>query len=199
MPIRTNRGRTAVYRRLWGFPLRSPRHLVATAVAVAVLIIGIGVTVPRVLGRNGGNAPVPARIEDTSSAQPGTSGDSTSLPFSTRLTAPLVQPSSAAPSPEALNMAKLFVQAWVNHPIGITNTQWLNGLRPYTTEEYLNSEMSSVDPVNIPATKVTGDPIVITSYTSSVQVVIPTDGPKLGVTVSKTSEGWRVSGYDQAS
>jgi hypothetical protein len=96
-------------------------------------------------------------------------------------------------------VAELFVRAWASHPAGITNAQWLNGLRPYTTEEYLNAQMASVDPVNIPATKVTGDPVVVASYTSSVQVLIPTDGPKLSVTVSRTSDGWRVSGYDQAS
>lgn len=200
MPIRTNRGRAAVYRRLWGFPLRSPRHLVGTAVAVAALIIAIGMVVPQLLGHRGGNGPAPGGTPGVAgSSQPGDSADSTTLPFSTRLTAPLVQPTSAAPSPDALNVARLWAQAWVNHPNGTTAAQWLDGLRPYTTEEYLASSMSSVDPANIPATKVTGDPVVTASYTSSVQVVIPTDGPKLSITVSKTDAGWRVSAYDQAS
>jgi hypothetical protein len=198
VPIRTNRGRAAVYRRLWGFPLRSPRHLVATVVAVAVLVIGIGVVIPRVLGPRGGSNG-PGAAGSSSSAQPSATTDSPSSPLPTRLTAPLVQPSSAPPSLEALNVAKLFVRAWVNHPAGITNAQWLDGLRPYTTEEYLNAQMATVDPVNIPATSVTGDPVVVTSYTSSVQVVVPTNGPKLSVTVSRTGDGWRVSGYDQAS
>lgn len=197
MPIRTNRGRAAVYRRLWGFPLRSPRHLVATVVAVAVLVIGIGVVIPRLLGPHGGIGP--AAAGSSSSTQPVATSDSASSPLSTRLTAPLVQPTSAPPSPEALNVAEQFVRAWANHPAGITNAQWLDGLRPYTTEEYLNAQMTTVDPVNIPATKVTGDPAVVASYTSSVQVLVPTDGPKLSVTVSRTSDGWRVSGYDQAS
>jgi hypothetical protein len=59
--------------------------------------------------------------------------------------------------------------------------------------------MSTVDPANVPATAVTGDPVVVSSYTSSVQVVIPTDGPKMSITLSKTDAGWRVSEYDQAS
>jgi hypothetical protein len=197
VPIRTNRGRAAVYRRLWGFPLRSPRHLVATVVAVAVLVIGIGVVIPRLLGPQGHSGPVAAG--SSSSTQPSATTDVTPSPLSTRLTAPLVQPSSAPPSQEALNVAERFVRAWASHPAGITNAQWLDGLRPYTTVEYLNAQMSSVDPVNIPATRVTGSPVVVASYTSSVQVLIPTDGPKLSVTVSRTSDGWRVSGYDQAS
>ncbi|HVW40888.1 MAG TPA: hypothetical protein VHC18_06025 [Amycolatopsis sp.] len=200
MPIRTNRGRTAVYRRLWGFPLRSPRHLAGTAIAVAVLVIAIGIVVPQFLGNNGGGdqGPTPLQIKDPASTgqQAGTSA--TSAPISTRLTAPLVQPTSAAPNPDALNTAKLWAQAWVNHPAGITNAQWLDGLRPYTTDEFL-PQMSTVDPTNIPATRVTGDPVATTSYTSSVQVVIPTDGPKLSITVSQTTAGWRVSSYDQAS
>lgn len=200
MPIRTNRGRAAVYRRLWGFPVRSPRHLVGTVVAVAVLVIGIGVAVPQLLGhREGGGGPTPAVVGSPESSTQRAITGSTTAPLPTRLTAPLAHPTSAAPSPEALNVAKLWAQAWVNHPAGITNAQWLDGLRPYTTEEYLNATMSTVDPENISATKVTGDPVVSTSYTSSVQVVIPTDGPKLAITVSRTNAGWRVSEYDQAN
>jgi hypothetical protein len=199
MPIRTNRGRAAVYRRLWGFPLRSPRHLVATVAAVAVLITAIGVLVPQLLGHRDNKGPVPAGIAGaTSSATASGSGPVPSTPLSTRLTAPLLQPTSAPPSPQALNVATLWAQAWVNHPAGITNEQWVNGLRPYTVEEYL-TEMSTVDPSNISAARVTGNPTVVTSYTSSVTVVIPTDGPKLSITVSRTDAGWRVSQYNQAS
>ena len=42
MPIRTNRGRAVVYRQVWGWPLRSPRHLAATLAVVAVLAAGVG-------------------------------------------------------------------------------------------------------------------------------------------------------------
>jgi hypothetical protein len=199
LPIRTNRGRAAVYRRLWGFPLRSPAHLVGTVVAVAALIIAIGIAVPQLLGPRG-NGPAPAGIRGGSSTSaeptPGR-GSSSSAPMPTRLTAPLAQPTSAAPNPDALNVSKLWAQAWANHPAGITNAQWLEGLRPYTLEEFL-PRMSTVDPANIPATRVTGDPVATTSYTSSVQVEIPTDGPKLSITVTATATGWRVSDYDQA-
>ncbi|TNC23142.1 hypothetical protein [Amycolatopsis alkalitolerans] len=197
MPIRTNRGRAAVYRRLWGFPLRSPRHLAGTAIGVAILVIAIGLLVPQLLGPRQQNKITPATIPDTSSSaarQPGSSP----VPMSTRLTAPLLQPTPAAPNPQALGVAKLWAQAWVNHPPGITNAQWLAGLRPYTTDEFL-PQMSSVDPTNIPATKLTGEPVAAQSYTSSVVAVVPTDGPKLSITVTETPAGWRVAKYDQAS
>ncbi|MER6877948.1 hypothetical protein ABT279_48150, partial [Amycolatopsis sp. NPDC000673] len=116
----------------------------------------------------------------------------------TRLSQPLVTPTSAPPSPEAVNVARQWANAWVRHPAGISNADWLNGMRGLTTDEYL-PVMSTVDPANIPATKVTGDPTVTQSYSSSVKVVVPTDGPKLSITVVQTSAGWRVSDYDQAS
>ncbi|HVV10787.1 hypothetical protein [Amycolatopsis sp.] len=199
MPIRTNRGRAAVYRRLWGFPLRSPRHLVGTGIVVAALIIAIGIVVPQVLGPGQGSSPTPAGLPpESSSAQVGAATPAPTTAMSTRLTAPLAQPTSAAPDPDAVNVAKQWAAAWVNHPAGITNAQWLDGLRPYTTDEFL-PQMSTVDPSNIPASRLTGDPQVTTSFTSSVQVVVPTDGPKLSITVSRTGAGWRVSEYDQAS
>ena len=41
MPIRTNRGRAAVYRRLWGWPLRSPRHLVVALIQMVLILVAI--------------------------------------------------------------------------------------------------------------------------------------------------------------
>src|SRR5689334_18788949 len=99
MPIRTNRGRAAVYRRIWGFPLRTPRHLAGTVIVVAALIIAIGVVVPQLLGHRGGNGPTPAGVAGGSASStpaPDSGADSTTVPFSTRLTAPLVEPSSAS-------------------------------------------------------------------------------------------------------
>ncbi|TVT35085.1 hypothetical protein FNH05_26330 [Amycolatopsis rhizosphaerae] len=197
MPIRTNRGRAAVYRRLWGFPLRSPRHLVGTVIAVALLVTAIGVLVPQALGPRDRKSPQPAGIAAPSSSAAATTTAATPMP--TRLTAPLLQPTSAAPNPDALNVAKLWARAWVNHPAGMTQAQWLDGLRPYTTEEYLAATMSTVDISNITATRVTGEPSVVSSFTSSLNVVVPTDGPKLSITVSEVDGGWRVSQYDQAS
>lgn len=73
MPIRTNRGRAAVYRRVWGWPLRSPRHLAATLSVVAVLAAGLGYVV------GGGREPRPER--------PGLAAESTAG-TTTRTTAP---------------------------------------------------------------------------------------------------------------
>ena len=48
MPIRSPHGRSAAYRALWQWPLRSPARLVLTAIGVVALVvaatIGIGAT-----------------------------------------------------------------------------------------------------------------------------------------------------------
>jgi hypothetical protein len=200
MPIRTNRGRAAVYRRLWGWPLRSPRHLMGTLVFLAILVTALGIVLPKVVGKPQAKAS-PATGTTTSVTATTPPGAAAPVPTSnlpTRLSAPLATPTTAAPNGDAVRVAKEWAAAWVDHPAGITSEQWLAKLKPFTTEEYL-PVMGSVDPANIPATKVTGEPVVGTSYTSSVQLTIPTDGPKLAITVVNTNAGWRVADYDQAS
>ncbi|MFC4004354.1 hypothetical protein ACFS2C_19600 [Prauserella oleivorans] len=199
MPIRTNRGRAAVYRRLWGWPLRSPSHLIGTLIVVVAVIVAAGIVVPRLLldGQGGQDRQTPAA--DTTGNATGTSDDAalSTSPLPTRLTAPLASPTSAPPNPQALRVAEQWAAAWVDHPQGITIDQWLEGMRPYTTEEYL-PVMRSVNLANIPATRVAGPPRATQSFTSSVEVEVPTDGPTLTITVVSTDVGWRVAHYDQA-
>lgn len=198
MPIRTNRGRAAVYRRLWGWPLRSPRHLAGVAVTLTVLVVAIGIALPKLLGDNTSNAQQPG----PSSSAVATRGNGQQPPaqqgpMPTRLTEPRESPPPAAAAPEALTVAKQWAAAWVNHPEGMTNQQWLEGLRPYTTEEYL-PELSTVELPNIPASAVTGEATAGRSYTSSVEALVPTDGPKLVITVVHANSGWRVTKHERA-
>ncbi|OZM75213.1 hypothetical protein CFN78_03375 [Amycolatopsis antarctica] len=196
MPIRTNRGRAAVYRRLWGWPVRSPKHLVGTVIVVAVLVTGLGIAVPKLFPDREPQG-IAAVGQDREESQRQSSQAPPSTPMPTRLTSPRESPTPAAPNPQALDVAKKWATAWVNHPAGVTVEQWLAGMKPFTTEEYL-PVMSSVDPANVPATKLTGEPTAATSYTSSVEVLIPTDGPRLSITVITTNAGWRVAQYEQA-
>lgn len=203
MPIRTNRGRAAVYRRLWGWPMRSPRHLAVVVFVVAVLVIAIGIIVPQLTGSN--DRRTGAAAETTSSGTkttaPSTPG-ATNTPQSTATTqlptriTPTETPTSAPPAPAALDVAESWGQAWVNHPAGVKNEQWLADLRPFTTEEYL-TEMATVDPANIGATKITGPPVANESFTSSIKVTLPTDDGDLLITVIDTPDGWRVAFYEQ--
>jgi hypothetical protein len=207
MPIRTNRGRAAVYRRLWGWPMRSPRHLAVLVFVVAALVLAAGIVVPRLTGSGNGTPGAAAESSNDISTTPSAPGasstpdapgvsDPSSGSLQTRITSPPVTPTSAAPAPEALDVADSWARAWVDHPAGITNEQWLDKLRPFTDEEYL-VEMATVEPANIVATKVNGQPAVVESFTSSVKVKISTDDGDLLITVIDTPDGWRVSFYEQ--
>lgn len=202
MPIRTNRGRAAVYRRVWGAPLRSPRHLVVFVVILVAVITAFGFVLPKLLP--GGDQPDTAAngtrsvISPTNEmVEPGLTL-SPSGPPETRLTEEPFTPTSAAPDPKALDVVKKWAQAWTHHPKGISNSDWLKGLAPFTTEEYLGV-MKTIDPANIDGDKVTGQPVPIRSFTSSLEAEIATNGPKLRITVVSTDAGWRVAAYDKAS
>jgi len=115
----------------------------------------------------------------------------------TRLPSATQTPTPADADPAALDVVDTWARRWVNHPSGITNEEWLEPLRALTTEEFL-TEMATVEPGNIDATKVTGPPVTTASYTSSLEATVPTDAGALAITVVETPEGWRVAFYEPA-
>jgi hypothetical protein len=211
MPIRTNRGRAAVYRRLWGWPLRSPRHLVVSLVVLVVLAIAIAVLTAHATASSkqrratGGtvitsvNPSVLVTAPVDGGATDGTTNGTTSgAPSVTRLPSAPETPKSAPAAAAALAVIDQWGKEWVNHPIGMTNAQWLAQLKPYTTPEFL-PVMSSVDVSNIDATEVTGAPKATKSFTSSVEALLPTNAGQLDITAIATPQGWQVSAYTEAS
>ncbi|KAA2263840.1 hypothetical protein F0L68_09230 [Solihabitans fulvus] len=208
MPIRTNRGRVAVYRRLWGWPLRSPRHLVITLVGFAAVAMLIGVVVPKVLGTG---AVASSTTQTTSRPPGGLAGNSGGnqvgvLPSDpaaastvpTRQSSQAASPSSAAPSPDMLFAATSWARAFVKHPAGITNAQWLEQLKPYTTDEFL-PVMNTIEPSNVPASQVTGPATTVESHQDSAVVTVPTNDGTLKLVLVKGSQGWRVGNYTKAN
>ena len=191
MPIRSPHGRSAAYRALWQWPLRSPARLALTAIGVlAVLVaatIGIGMT--------NGSVGLPVGARPTSSAAtPVAPPEPALLPPVRELeptTLPVVGGAAAA-----LQVASRWARAWVRPPDGTTAARWLDGLRTTTTDEYLGV-LSGVDPGNIPATKVTGAAKAVSVSPRSLRVQVPTDALTLVITVVDTDTGWRVSGYDR--
>lgn len=201
MPIRTNRGRAAVYRRLWGWPLRSPKHLVITGLLVAVVSGGLGFLLPEILGQRQAQ-PTAASSSATTTRSPwlgqnkDTSAGQRATTSATRLS-PIDSRTSVPPDPAGLDVATKWGAAWVKHE-GVSKEQWLAGLAPFTTEEYLRAKMSTVDIANVGATSVTGPATATASHAGSLTVTLPTNGPRLSLTLIKTADGWRVAGYDEA-
>jgi hypothetical protein len=196
MPIRTNRGRAAVYRRLWGWPLRSPRHLVATIVGVVAVVTTISVVIPNAIkpqptGRTAGS---------TSTAVTGANGGNqvgvlptvTSTPLPTKAASPTAAPSSAPVNANAAAVATAWVDAFSRFEPGkTTKEQWLAGLDRWTADEVF-PRLQSVEPANVP---VVLDKKVktIKSSTDSAEFEAKLKDGRLIVTVAKLPEGWVVS------
>lgn len=203
MPIRTNRGRAAVYRRLWGWPLRSPNHLVVAIVAFAVLVFAISFIVPQaVSGGSKGAQQGGTAGSGSPTSGPGQVGvlptTSASTPLPTKEPSPTATPSSAAPDPNAQLVAENWALAWVNHPKGITSEKWVDGLKEYTTDELLPN-LRSVDPANVPS-ELKGQIKLVESHPNSAKFEVDLENGKLVMTVVKRAdpEGWRVHEYTRA-
>ncbi|WP_367132045.1 hypothetical protein [Saccharothrix sp. HUAS TT1] len=198
MPIRTNRGRVAVYRRLWGWPLRSPRHLMGTIIAVIALITTISVVVPSAIDpkRGGGTAGTTSVVPTGGSGgnQVGVLPSTTSTPLPTKAPSPTAALTSAPVNPNTQLVADMWVDAFSSFEPGkTTKAQWLAGLEPYTADEKF-PQLESVDPVQVPAVV---DKAVkpIKSFTDSAEFEAELEDGRLIVTVAKLPEGWVVTDW----
>jgi hypothetical protein len=198
VPIRTPHGRSAAYRAIWAWPLRSPLRLAFTIAVVIAVAVGATFAIAALgPGRTGGG---PGDASGGTAASAGRRPDTVRTPTPTVLPpvpelTPSPLPLSAAPD-AAVEVAARWAAAWVRPRQGTTPQKWLDGLRSTTTDEYLGV-LSGVDPDNIPATRVTGEPRPVRVAARSVQVEVPTDTLKLLVLVVRTEDGWRVAGYDR--
>jgi len=190
MPIRSPHGRSAAYRALWQWPLRSPARLVLTAIGVVGLVVAATIGI----GATNGSVSLPVGAQPTPSAAAVAPPEPVLLPPVPELE-PTTLPVSAAPA-AALQVASRWARAWVRPPDGTTAARWLDGLRSTTTDEYLGV-LAGVDPGNIPATRVTGAAKAVSVSPRSLRVQVPTDTLTLVITVVDTDTGWRVSGYDR--
>jgi hypothetical protein len=197
VPIRTPHGRSAAYRAIWAWPLRSPLRLAFTTAVVIAVVVGSTFAIAALAPVRPGSGPadVPGGAA-SAGRRPGvpSSPTPTILPPVPELT-PSQLPLSAAPA-AAVDVAARWAAAWVRPRQGTTAREWLDGLRNTTTDEYLGV-LSAVDPDNIPATRVTGKPRPVRVAPRSVQVEVPTDTLKLIVLVVRDEAGWRVAGYDR--
>jgi len=193
VPIRTNRGRAAVYRRLWGWPLRSPRHLAASIVIFVVVVVALGVIIPRVLDRKAG--PTTAAGSSTS-LQPTQVGQlpASGVTLPTKAPPPSNSAKAAPPDGNAQLVAELWAENWIKPPPDNDVNKWLAQLRPYTTEEFL-AQMATIDPKNVPE-KITQKVAAKRSTVSSADFEVGTEVGKVLITLVKTpSNEWRVNSY----
>ncbi|MFC0114162.1 hypothetical protein [Kibdelosporangium aridum] len=187
--------------------------------ALIVFVLAIVLFVAYILPRlTGGNAPAQNTAASTSATPGATSAAPTPTQGAPGVVPPAAQGGGTAPSQSltetrqpisenktparaekaALDTALLWAEAFVNHPDNVKPEDWLNTLKPYTTDEYFGAVLTKVDPKSVPQTRVRGGPAATAdSYTSSVTVDIPTDVKKLRLTLVKTDAGWRVNEHTE--
>jgi hypothetical protein len=192
VPIRTHRGRAAVYRTFWGWPLRSPKHLAGTVLALVAMAVGLGLALPE-----SGAGPVRAAPSSSPRVNPIDPPSRLALPGAAPVGPPSARPTGTPAPAAALSVANSWVRAFLTAPKGISPAQWVEQLRPYTTDELL-PELRSVDPANVPASQITGEPRMVSSGASTAEVDVPTTAVVVRLLLVSTPVGWRVAGYQRA-
>lgn len=156
------------------WPMRSPWRLAGVLVGAVVLIA----IVARL-------SSTPNESVDTSPAAAST----TEAPSATPM--PSTEPSVEASSQELRAIAKEFVAAWA-HPER-TADEWWQGLQGIPLDESLAQALGQTDPATIPATAVTGRPMVVSTAATDAQVWVRTDGPTVLVVLVRHDAGWQVA------
>ncbi|TCO49782.1 caspase family protein [Actinocrispum wychmicini] len=179
---------------------RTRDRIVSVAVAgiAAASVIIIATNQDR--GSRASGTTTPSQTPTTTSTSDSSTTSTRPYPTDTRLN-PTDNKTLTKVDPAALDCADKWARAFVNHTAGITKKQWLDGLSPYTTEEYQAITLTRIDLSAIIMTRVTGKPTATPdSYINSVTVDVPTDGgKKLRLTLIKTSDGWRVNEHGEVS
>ena len=110
------------------------------------------------------------------------------MPSTTPSTSGTLSPSA---SESVTRAATAFAKAWSSS--GRSQQEWTRGIQPFVTPA-LAAGLAQTDPARVPATRVTGEAVLLTASATSAQVRVPTDGGSIVVTLSRALSGlWQVS------
>lgn len=90
-------------------------------------------------------------------------------------------------------VATLFAKAWVKHDVSAAT--WQHALAPYATAA-LAARLTTTDPANVPAARVTGDPTVVDDAADRCDVRIATDAGTLVLGLAGPGGAWLVDTVD---
>ena len=177
------------------WPLWSWRNLCVTAAALLLVLYGLGLVIePAKITLTAGH--VPLVTASPTPSEPPMSVSSSAPSSSAGATAPNTTPStsgtlSPSTSESVTRVATAFAQAWSSS--GRSQQEWTRGIQPFVTPA-LAAGLAQTDPARVPATKVTGEAVLLTASATSAQVRVPTDGGSIVVTLKRAGSGpWRVS------
>ncbi len=105
----------------------------------------------------------------------------------------VVRRPTVPPPVAAIQVAARFAHAWAHHDRS-ARAWWLR-VAPYCEPGYADL-LRSVDPANIPATEIIGQPVATSSTDRLVSFDIITNAGVLGVTVAKIDRRWLVTTTD---
>lgn len=161
------------------WPLWSWRNLAITVVSLFFVVALIG----RVSSAVGSEGEEPARLTSTvapESKEPAPTVIPSTEPITTQTPGTVV---AAGPVTDCLSSAALFLHEWMqsDRPQKV----WLGAMAPYATPAFLE-ELRSVDPANVPATRVEGEPRLVGQDGDLPIARITTDGGRLDVVLAAT-------------
>lgn len=205
MPIRTNRGRAAALRRLWGWPMRSTRHLLSAALAMVTVVLATGgiaagsdwlgssqdqhQPAPHASAPSSTEAPSPSPSEAPSSE---TEEGSTS-PRPSQTPSPR-EPGRAAHDPRAAKTAVAFAETFAHHPPEMPHQEWVKRVEPHVMPES-RGLLGTIDPRSLDVNRVVDPPQVSQAGDAVARVTVPTDTHPLSVRVVQVGGQWQVRSW----
>jgi len=163
------------------------RSRLGLALGLAIVIIGIVGAARLVAGPGGtsgllGGPAAPISTVDPSEGDDGLTASEEPTPYT----------SPGAPAPATV--ARSFATAWLDHR-DVTAQGWYETLTPLATAE-LAEQLSGVDPVAVPADRITGELAVVPRNDSLVEVVVPVDSGELRLGLVAQAGRWQVDTVD---
>jgi hypothetical protein len=177
------------------WPLWSWRNLSITSAAVLLMLYGMGhVIQPAKITLTTVHAPLAATASPRPPA-PGPSvppaAPSSPVPATVPITPKPTLAVSGTSNQSVTRLATAFAQAWSSS--GRSQQEWTQGIQLFVTPA-LAAGLARTDPARVPATKVTGEAVLLTASATSAQVRVPTDGGSIVVTLKQAASGpWQVS------
>ena len=173
------------------WPLWSWRNLSITAAAFLLVLYGLGLVLgPAKITLTASHMPLVTAGPTPSEPSPSVSSSSGAATAS-GTTLPTSAASGAGGSESVTRVATAFAKAWSSS--GRSQQEWTRGIQPFVTPA-LAAGLARTDPARVPATKVTGEAVLIQASATSAHVRVPTDGGSIVVTLKRAGSGpWQVS------
>lgn len=171
----------------WAAPFRWATHTLRRAIICALVLLLLLIVVGQIAkARNQTANSTPAAV---ATATPADASPSSSLPTAPAATDPGPTGTPTA-TRSAADTATAFVKAWARPKLA--QNVWYKGVVVYATQGY-GSLLTTVEPVNVPASKVTTPARVESSDDTSAVAVVGTDAGDMRVEMTNTNGEYRVN------